>query len=529
MRHFIAACALFFYTGLAAFPAHAEWRRAVSTHFVIYSEGSPEQIRAAVEKLERFDGLLRRLSPVPPRESPIRLTVYMPRTIDAISALIGVNRAAGFYVPTAAGPFMVAPRQDLSLSFDADVVLFHEYIHHFMLQNFATVYPPWFVEGYAELLSNVRFNRDGSITIGSFADHRARELALDPPPLATLMFENRRNLRGTNLIGYYANAWFLTHYLILSDARPGQLGRYIAALGEGRAPRQAAEQAFGGIEALQRDFLRYRRARSIPTVTIRFDQAPAVGPIRIETLSPGAEALVWQQARLGRGVDRDDIAGFVRRVRASAAESPTDPAALQLLADAEFLAKDYAAATRAIDSLLALQPESPRALLRKGLIEIQLLEEASVTDPARWAEARAWIRRANRAAPDDALILLENYRAFERQRAGRPPRNALEGLARAYELVPQDFRLRTRYAAALIQHGRFREAVSILGPVAYSAHSNPASEAAARVIDAIRTLPEGAAPPPLPACPTPERSARDAPPPSLLCRPAEAERGGSAR
>ena len=49
----------------AAAPACAEWRRAVSTHFVLYSEASDEDMRTVATKLERFDGLLRHLMPVP--------------------------------------------------------------------------------------------------------------------------------------------------------------------------------------------------------------------------------------------------------------------------------------------------------------------------------------------------------------------------------------------------------------------------------------------------------------------------------
>ena len=134
------------------------------------------------------------------------------------------------------------------------------------------------------------------------------------------------------------------------------------------------------------------------------------------------------------------------------------------------------------------------------MIEIALLQEARSTDATRWAAARDLIRRANRADPDDALILVEYYRAFERQ-GGRPPRNALAGLAHAFELVPQDFSLRTLYAHALIQDRRFREAVVVLTPVAYSALASAAGEVAARLIETIRTLPDGAAPPPGPTAP----------------------------
>ncbi|HYJ51737.1 MAG TPA: hypothetical protein VEW04_01055 [Allosphingosinicella sp.] len=492
MRRFLILMAAFWAaSSLPASPARAEWRRAVSTHFIVYSEGSPQDVRAAAERLERFDGVLRRLSPSPPRETPVKLTVFMPRTRDRIGDMFGSENVAGFYRGDIEGPFVVAPRLTLSRTFTADVLLFHEYTHHFMLQNFSTPYPAWFVEGYAELLSNTRFEDDGTVTIGSFADHRSRELGLTPPAIRSLLFHTQREMRGTDIFSFYANAWLLTHYLVISDQRPGQLGRYIAGIAQGRPPEQAATEAFGDLDALQRDFLHYRRSLYIPTISIRFDQVPPVGPITLETLSPAEDAIVWLQARARKGVRPDDLPGFARDVRARAAAAPNDPATLQLLADTEYLAKDFPAATRAVDALLAIQPDAPRALLRRGLIEVQLLDDGHIEDAARWTAARDWIRRANRAAPDDPLILLEYYRAFERQQAGAPPSNANAGLARAYELAPQDLELRASYAQVLIRQRRYREAVTVLAPVAYAPHQNAGSEAAGRLIDMIRGLADG--------------------------------------
>jgi len=492
MRSVIAALILSMSFACGVSPAQAEWRRAVSTHFIVYSQGSPEEVREAAERLERFDGLLRRLSPAPARESPIKLTVFMPRTTAAVASLVGGGRGvAGFYRGVVAGPFIVAPRQGPSRTFAADTILFHEYAHHFMLQNFSTAYPPWFVEGYAELLATTRFERDGSITIGAFAAHRTRELALPVPPLRELLLRNQRQLSGAYRFGFYANSWFLTHYLVLAEARRGQLGRYIGLIGSGRSADQAAEEAFGGIEALQRDFLRYRRAARIPIVTIRFEEAPATGPIVVEALSPSEESLLWHQARYRRGMERDDIPGFARQVRARTGETPSDPAALQLLADVESWAGNLDEAERAVDALLALRPDSPRALMRKGQIEIERLDRGRISEPSRWTAAREWLRRANRADADDPLILLLYYRSFERQ-GGRPPSNALAGLARAFELVPQDFSVRGRYAAALIHARRYSEAITVLAPIAYSAHAEASGERAARMIDAIRGLAEGA-------------------------------------
>ena len=492
MRRFANVAAFLVLLGLVASPVRAEWRRAVTTHFVIYSEASPDDLRATAERLERFDGLLRRLSPSRPADSPIRLTIYMPRTVGAIQNLLRQYGPAGFYRSDVAGPFAVAPRQSVSDDFGADVILFHEYMHHFMLQNYPAAYPAWFVEGFAELFSNVRFERDGSILIGLFADHRGWSLRESPPPLRTLLFGRSRDLGAGQ---FYAHAWGLTHYLVISDERTGQLDRYLALIAEGRPPARAGEEAFtGGVAALERDYRRYRAGRRIPTLQLRYAEAPSPGPVEIQILSRGEEAVLWHQVEYRSGGSPDALQALLRRVRARAEEMPEDPTILQLLAAVEAAARNYGDATRAIDAVLARQPAEPRALLRKGLIEIALLERDRIEDGARWVAARDWIRRANREAPDDPYILYRYYRAFEQQGV-QPPSNAVAALQRSFELVPQAFDVRSRFARELIRARRHREAIGILAPVAYSAHGGEASEFAERLIDRLRTLPEGAEPP----------------------------------
>lgn len=491
MRRLILLAVLVLSSLAGAAPARAEWRRAVTTHFVVYSETSEENLRAVAEKLERFDGLLRRLTPVPPSQIERRLTIYMPGSIDAVEQLAGGYGVAGFYSANITGPYTVAPRRTGMDNLEADVILFHEYVHHFMLQHFPVAYPGWFIEGYAELFSNTRFERDGSIVLGSFNDHRGLTLMATPPPLRDLMF---RNGHGIPISQFYAHAWGLTHYFLISDERPGQLQRYLALVGAGRAPEQAAQEAFGDVDALERDYRRYRRSPRIPTLIYRFDQAPQPGPVTIERLGQAEGNLLWLRLEYQQEPDGDAREGLVRRVRTRVAQTPNDPAALQLLADVEAFAGNYDAATRAIDALLARQPSAPRALLRKGLIELALLERARVTDHARWMAARDWLRRANLAAPDDPPALYEYYRAFERE-AIRPPAPAVAALERAQELVPQSFELRARFARELIRARRFRLAVNMLSPVAYSAHGGPRGEAALRIIGLIAALQDGAEPP----------------------------------
>ena len=496
MRRFFSLIILLWMT---ATPAQAEWRRAVSEHFIVYSEASPRELGQFARTLERFDAILRRLSPVPPQTTARRLTIFLPREQSTVAAVLGATYVAGFYHPSAEGSIAVAPRW-VGGRANASLVLFHEYVHHFMLQNYAAAYPAWFVEGYAELFSTIRFLDDGSIRIGDWADHRAAELSLPPVPLRTLLLDDARNIRREHSWTFYSQSWLLTHFLMLSEGRGGQLSRYLAALSEGRSRAEAAQTAFGDLDAMERELTRYRRTRAIPTVTIRFSEAPTIGPVEIEALGPGEESLVWQQMHYLHGVEPGDARGFARRVRERAAAGPNEPAVLQPLADAEYLVDDLDAATRAVDALLALRPEAPRALLRKGLIEIRRLELAGERDSEHWIAARRWIRRANRADPDDAFVLSEYHRAFERQ--GVPaPADAVRGLERAFELVPQDSALRMRFATLLVGRRQYRRAATVLAPVVFSAHEDKVRDQAAALLESIRSLADGAEMP----APTPPR------------------------
>ena len=52
-------------------------------------------------------------------------------------------------------------------------ILFHEYAHHFMMQNSTSAaYPGWYIEGFAEYFATVRFTAR-KIDIGNYSQGRA--------------------------------------------------------------------------------------------------------------------------------------------------------------------------------------------------------------------------------------------------------------------------------------------------------------------------------------------------------------------
>lgn len=117
---------------LSAQSAQAEWRRAETANFLVYGEGSETDLRRHAERLERFDALLRRQLSVPPMEGGRKLPVYLVYTNSDLRQTNPnlPEGAAGFYSASEIDVYSVLNRRS------GDDILFHEYAHHFMFQNF---------------------------------------------------------------------------------------------------------------------------------------------------------------------------------------------------------------------------------------------------------------------------------------------------------------------------------------------------------------------------------------------------------
>ena len=132
---------------MLAGPAAAEWRRAESDRFIVYSQGSEGALRRYVRSLEIFDYTLRRRMNLPIGEAPARkLPIYL---VSGRNGLVQINprvgeNVAGQYFPVGEDIFAAAFSDS-----DQDYLL-HEYFHHFSFEAGAADLPGWLVEGLAE-------------------------------------------------------------------------------------------------------------------------------------------------------------------------------------------------------------------------------------------------------------------------------------------------------------------------------------------------------------------------------------------
>ena len=489
MRKFIH-CVIATAIAAAASPASATWYEAKTTHFLILADESPRDLQEFAVKLEKFDRAVRVLRRMddPPIGDAGRLTIFVLKDEDAVSktAVGKSSPIAGFYLPRASGSIAFVPRKtDAQMEWDmgADTVFFHEYAHHLQLQNTDASLPPWLIEGFAELVSSAQFPRNGSVQIGTPANHRMAGLFLSKRlKIENLLGEGLKEDAGAEEMDiFYGRAWLLTHYLTFSDKRRGQLDNYVTQIRSGTKLLTAAQNVCGDLDKLDRELDAYLDGNRFTYLTVN-DRQFASMAASIRPLRPGEAAIMPVVVRSRRGVDSKSAPEVAALARTVAAQYPDDPAVQRALAEAEYDAHNYAAAEQAADRALARQPTLAKALIYKGMAETELAGGKA----ANWDAIRSNFIRANKLDTEDPEPLMLYYESFRRQ-GKQPPQAAVDGLLYALVLAPQDQSLRSMAVAELISANRLAEAKDAIAPLAFNPHSSDGREWARKVLAALNS------------------------------------------
>ncbi|HYJ51740.1 MAG TPA: hypothetical protein VEW04_01070 [Allosphingosinicella sp.] len=469
IRNLLIAFGLFFSTA-----AQAEWFEATSRNFIVYSEGSEQDARDFAAKLERFNYVLRAYHHVTAPPAPNKLRVFLMASGAGVAQMLGApasSGVAGYYSPGARAQMLVGTRSQRAThagDLDPESILLHEYTHHFMYRYFPATYPTWYSEGFAEFWGSTRILDNDVIEVGLPAEHRFSTFrSLGWLPIERLLrAHNYQEVGGTNVFLLYAEGWLLVRYAFEHPERRRQLEQYLSLINGGTTYEEAARQAFPDIGRFNSELYDFAGSSRFTSVRLPF-RTIDVGEITTRALRPAEQALITHEIKLSQGYPQREAAEFATEVRTIAARFPDDPFAIGLLMEAERLAGNDAPALAAADRLLALQPNNPRALTTKGLIQIGQLRAARSADEASWTAARQLFIRANRVAENDPLVLEAYYDSFVAQGV-RPPDGAQNALYSAMELAPSDGELRFKVAADFEQRDMVREAIAVIRPDAYA-------------------------------------------------------------
>jgi len=390
-------------TALTPLSALAEWRRAQSEHFVVYSDGSERALRDYTAKLERFDQLLTaRFGGA--RAEARRLPVYLVGDGKALRVAVpGLPPGiAGYYSSSDNDVFAVLIRGD------GDDILLHEYSHHVMARSGDVPYPGWFREGFAEFFATATVSEAGSASFGLPNIGRLQALAQQRwlPMDVVLRADSSLGVAGQQQMGmYYAQSWALTHWLVTDAARIRNLSAYVTAVNSGRDPVEAWQAIFGmtmdQLTAQLRDHVRGRLTYA------KLDIPPIRPVITVTTLSPAADTVILPAIN-ARSWNPEAINGpaLLATLRAAAARFPDDPLALVAAGRAEMRWGDEAAAETALTHALDLQGDNVEGLiLMADLSTKRGLDATEDAEQTRQFElAQGFVARALAADPTDQRV-----------------------------------------------------------------------------------------------------------------------------
>jgi hypothetical protein len=500
----------------ASAPCFAGWQIAESENFEVVSQEKSEDMVALTAKLERFKMVLSAFSGVKKERPGGKLRIYWVSNAGRVQSIakFGDGYLLGYYVQaTPYSAIAVTPGktrvsgskrigENADKAVDPQAVLFHEYGHHFMLQNFPVAFPPWFVEGFAEYYGYSQFKENGDIVLGSYADLRRDEFRyLGVMPFKTLFDVKPKPARSS----FYGTSWLLTHYAQFNNDRRQELTAYLADVQSGMESVKAAEKNFkGGIQGLEKDVRKYLSNGNFSYQTLGNVKQIGTEQVKLTALPADRAQVIVDEIRYmsGFSADKDERKILIANLEKASKANPTSFYMKAFLADLylEDDQDDLAIATAS--QALALNQDYQRARMVKAnalMEKAQTLEgantkrkeaapeveqkseevgkESSIIVTAKrvteseplWAEAKKLIIASNRADAEDPYPLYLYY-LYMKRRNDFISEAATDGLAKAHVTVPQYAPIRFALAEEYSAQGDQIAAASVVKPEAFSPH-----------------------------------------------------------
>jgi tetratricopeptide (TPR) repeat protein len=273
-----------------------DWKRIKTPDLVVVGNAEAGELRRAAQSIEEFRRTLQLVYPSMKWTSGVP-TVLVVFKNDAAFARFRprdergkAREVSGYFSATPDVAYMVLAASS-STRQRAYQVLFHEYTHYVLHQNFPEL-PSWVDEGMAEFYSTFESDyRDGKALLGRAVDFRLRWLRDNPLlPLQQILtqegayklFRDQRRIHT-----FYAESWALVHYLQLGQngKRQGQLTAYLRALQSGRSVEDAFKEAFATtFDGLYRELYAYTTGLTFPAMLVAAGASSAANASPVENM-----------------------------------------------------------------------------------------------------------------------------------------------------------------------------------------------------------------------------------------------------
>ncbi len=253
--------------GIARLGFPEEWVEVRSPNFRIIANTGAKRAREVAGELERIRLVFRTALVNMPQDPGLPIVAFAVRDEKSLRELLPEYweregaKPAGVFLRGLDKHFVVV-RID-ARSEDRYRLVYHEYFHLLLSLNTRRL-PVWLNEGLAEFWEQTVV-RGSRVNMGTpnpnHIDLLDRQQML---PLHDLLsMERNPHESDPDRVGiFYAQAWALTHLLLLGDTKGGSatfLGKYVAMVEEGADPQQAFVTVFGAVDDMAKKLERYVR------------------------------------------------------------------------------------------------------------------------------------------------------------------------------------------------------------------------------------------------------------------------------
>jgi tetratricopeptide (TPR) repeat protein len=442
-----------------------EWREIRTQHFVIASALPEDQSAALATELENFRFVAQRLilpGAVGAFEERIPTKVYMLPSPERGLGLDG--RIAGYFRADMRANYAVM----LASGDASDEVLKHEYTHFLMHNLNAQLYPKWYNEGFADVLSTLTVT-NGVIEYGKPMTWRIPSLTWESWMSVPQVLECCAHSPNVDMSLFEAQSWLLVHYLMIG--RDGHKFSSEAAdflrRSEGGTPQIEAFEAAFGVDShdLQRTLVTYTRNMRY----FRSQGGVSLPPVDLQVRRMAVNEVAANLGLLAliHGNYKESEGYYAAALEAN----PNNGVALAGMGDIHKHAKRFDEAERHYALAVAAEPANANHELDWGEYFLQRADDEPDAEKRRalLVEARRHFARSYAVNALNPETLDQNGKTYLVD--GEDPMKAVASLEAAHDLLPSQTSIQRHLAAAYVKTGQREPARVLLNRLLTWSHS----------------------------------------------------------
>ncbi len=295
-------------------PAFAQWHEVQSPHFKVITNAGVASGRTVARNFEQvhflFEQLFQGLNNSANKD--LVIIALSGKTVNDLMTQAGhppTRPLPATFISSSFRNYIILAVDELE---EAQRSIFHEYTHMIVDSNLAL--PCWLNEGLANVIMQTEI-QDNQIHLGKVERNARILLVQDMVPLQTLVdvdhgspLYDEANTSGI----FYAQAWLLTHYALMSPAgREKKMFQQLILLNhQGATPLAALQQAAGDLTALQEELQTYLENNRFPYITLPASGAVSAEAFAVNPLSHSqitSYMAVLKQGRPDAIIERDTL------------------------------------------------------------------------------------------------------------------------------------------------------------------------------------------------------------------------------